>query len=315
MPADITEFEQETAFERYTLDRITPMLPQTGTASVLDLGEAGTPPGVTVTPQPAMAHAMVFATDSTGGSADCIKVDDIRPLLFGAAWKVLDLLVETQLHQAGVKTDTKYGTYNISTKAKAARAGTVNPPSPFDSHPDLWDRLCGIYSTTDELRNSLTHRGVSVDPTTGNMTEVLPPGFSHTPQSLTAQEQAAFCSFTIGAAKAVITGSARQRQTDQLRWLLDQLTAKHGKSPFGAAPATGFIPTVVIRSTPTSGGMLSIDFSDVRQRAANVMQGVSHFDLKIHLPDLRVLACPLEDAPAGTETFSIHHLPGWLTEE
>lgn len=40
--------------------------------------------------------------------------------------------------------------------------------------------------------------------------------------------------------------------------------------------------------------------------------GVSYYDLERHLPDGRVLAGPLEDAPQGCSKFAITSPPGWL---
>jgi hypothetical protein len=63
MPANLTEFADDTAFERYLLDRATPLLPRSQGTSVIELGEAGSV-GVAVGAQPAAVH--VSAGDSTG---------------------------------------------------------------------------------------------------------------------------------------------------------------------------------------------------------------------------------------------------------
>lgn len=96
--------------------------------------------------------------------------DDIRPLLFGAAWKVLDLLCELTLGQAGVARQG--GRYLVSFKVEKAANGTLASISPFDGRPDLWARIMGTYGATEELRHSLVHRRLIIDPATGEISGV-----------------------------------------------------------------------------------------------------------------------------------------------
>jgi hypothetical protein len=306
MPANLTEFTDDTAFERYLLDRGTPLLPTSQGTSVIELGEAGTV-GVAVGVSPAVVR--VSAGDSSRSPGDQLSADDIRPLLFGAAWKVLDLLCELALEQAGI---AHQGTrYLISFKVEKATNGTVMPVSLFHGHPDLWARIMGIYGATEELRNSLMHRRLIVDPVTGEMSGVGKPG--HTaPTPVNASEQLAFCKVAEGAAEAVINGTLPGRRGGQLAWALDQLTAHHGQSPFGASPMYGLVPQVIVPAAPEPSGDLTLDFDGISSRARAAVQGVSHYDLEIHLPDSRVLAGALEDAPAGQGTISLADPPNWL---
>lgn len=69
---------------------------------------------------------------------------------------------------------------------------------------------------------------------------------------------------------------------------------------------------VIVRPAPGPSGDLTLDFADITSRARAAVGGVSHYDLEIRLPDHRVLAGPLEDAPQGQVTFAIASLPGWL---
>jgi hypothetical protein len=39
VPASLTEFDDDTAFERYVLDRATPLMPRPQGTSVIELGE------------------------------------------------------------------------------------------------------------------------------------------------------------------------------------------------------------------------------------------------------------------------------------
>ncbi len=307
MPSSLTELEDDTAFERYVLDRATPLLPRSQGTSVIELGESNST-GVAVGVQPAMVH--VGMTDSGGSAGDQLSAEDIRPLFFGAAWKVLDQLIEFALEQAGVSHDRKWD-YSIKFKVGETASGSVTPVPPFDLRPDLWSRTIMTYASTDVLRHSLTHRRLIVDAATGDINGVPRLG-EPAPTALTAAEQSAFCQVAVGAAEAVIGRQLPTRRADQLSWTLDQLISHHGQPSFGASPAQGVIPVVIVRPTPGPSNELTLDFADIANRARAAVGGVSHYDLEIHLPDRRVLAGPLEDAPPGQVTFAVASPPEWL---
>jgi hypothetical protein len=251
----------------------------------------------------------VSATDSLGAAAQ-VPADVVRPLVVGAAWKVLDQLIELGLEQAGVGHD-RGSDYTIKLKVRHAAAGTAAAVPPLDSQPDLWARATATYASTEAIRNSLAHRRLTINPTTGTMSGIPRPG-EHPPQSLTVAEQVAFCQVAGGVAEAVITGALQSRRADQLRWALDQLTAHHQMPSFGATAASGLIPVVVIRPGLRPSNIVILDPDRVRDRARVAVGGVTHYDLEIHLPDGRVLAGPLEDAPSGTQSVSVDHPPTWL---
>jgi hypothetical protein len=307
MPTSLTEFEDDTAFERYVLDRATPLMPKSPGTSVIELGESNSA-GVSVGVQPAMVH--VGLTDSGGLAGDQLTADDIRPLIFGAAWKVLDQLIELALEQAGVSHDRKWD-YSIKYKVGEAANGNVMLVPPFDGRPDLWLPVIMTYASTEVLRNSLTHRRLIVDQATGDINGVPRPG-EPAPTAITVGEQSAFCRVAVGAAGAVINGQLPARRADQLSWTLDQLTSHHRQPSFGASPAQGVIPVVIVRPRLESSNELTLDFSDIANRARAAVGGVSHYDLEIHLPDHRVLAGPLEEAPQERVTFTVASPPGWL---
>ncbi|MGW0121736.1 hypothetical protein [Streptomyces sp. NPDC003327] len=303
MPATRAEFEDATEFERYVLDRATPLMPPSKTTSVIELGPddsislgAGVVETTTVT---------VGAADATGSAQGQLSTDDIRVLLFGAAWKVLDQLVEFALESAGVRP-ARGNRYEIRAKADKAQAGSVAPVPPFDNHPDVWTRVMKVYASTEELRHSFTHRQLPVRQ--GVLHGVSKSGTPLAMQ-LTSNEQSAFCQVAVGVGEAVIKNSLPSRRANQLSWVLDQLTSHHGQPPFGATAAQGLIPRVVVRRSPNE---LTIDFRSIHQRARAAVSGVSHYDLEIHLPDGRVLAAPLEDVPEDEVSFSVDSPPDWL---
>jgi hypothetical protein len=166
------EFADDTAFERLVLDRAMPLLPTSEARSVIDLRGPGV--SVAVTPMPARAYV--------GDAPGTVGVTELRPLIFGAAWKVLDLLVEL----ATGKRDT------IEEKARKAAADLVPAVAPFDGQPDLWMRIMRLYASTKTLRHSLVHRQLKVDAATGRIEGTPRPG-EPVPRPITAAEQSAFC--------------------------------------------------------------------------------------------------------------------------
>ncbi|HUC21315.1 MAG TPA: hypothetical protein VMA73_01280 [Streptosporangiaceae bacterium] len=203
MPTTLIEFIDDTTFERYVLDRATPLLPRSPGTSVIELGELNSA-GISIGLPPATVR--VGMTDSAGSAGDQLSADDIRPLLFGAAWKVLDQLIELALEQAGVPHDRRRD-YSVTFKAAEAANGRVAPVPPFASRPDLWLRVITTYASTGVLRNSLTHRRLIVDPATGDINGVARPG-EPAPAALTVAQQLAFCQVAVGAAQAAMDGKA-----------------------------------------------------------------------------------------------------------
>ena len=307
MPTSLTEFDEDTAFERYVLDRATPLLPRSQGTSVIELGEFNSV-GVAIGGQPATVD--VGSTDSMGSAGDQLTADDIRPLFFGAAWKVLDQLIELAMEQAGVSHD-RNSEYSITFKVRGAASGSVTPVPPFDVRPDLWLRTIMTYASTHVLRNSLTHRRLIVDPATGDINGAPRPG-EPAPTALTVAEQSAFCQVAVGAAQAVIDGSCQPagQISSAGHWISSPRTT--GQPAFGASSAQGMIPVVIVRPTPGPSDELTLDFADIDHRARAAVGGVSHYDLEIRLPDHRVLAGPLEDAPQERVTFALASPPGWL---
>ena len=58
----------------------------------------------------------------------CIELLQVRPLLVGTAWKVLDLLLETALDLVPLRRDRNHH-WSIDAKVKHARANTGRPPA------------------------------------------------------------------------------------------------------------------------------------------------------------------------------------------
>src|ERR1700752_2888512 len=115
MPTNVQDFHDDTAFERYVLARGTPLVKTPEGGIVFGLGDDGS--------NSATVQAVVAgAVTSAGAPGDQFKFSDITPLVFGAAWKVLDLLVELRLEQLGVSKNAQ-GRYSIEMKVGRSTTG------------------------------------------------------------------------------------------------------------------------------------------------------------------------------------------------
>jgi hypothetical protein len=85
----------------------------------------------------------------------------------GAAWKVLDLLLELACANAG--TTAASGRLTIAKKESLARKGH-GTLAPLTTDRALWRTLTSTYAATTRARHSLVHRRAEVDPATGTLT-------------------------------------------------------------------------------------------------------------------------------------------------
>jgi len=308
MPTNVQDFDDDSAYERYVLARLTPLVKKPPGGIEVGLGDDGS---ISANVQ---AVAATTATPA-GAPGDQLKRSDIAPLVFGAAWKVLDLLVELRLEQLGVARN-RQGGYTIEKKVGEVNNGTVSAPAPLNNPQGtlstLWEQVLKCYAVTKELRHSLVHRQLTVDQSTGAMSGTPgPAGVS--PQPLTTAELDAFCRVSEGVAEAVISGALSRRRADQLKWLLDQLGSHHQQPPFGIPSTDGLIPVFVVERTPVVKYELTLDFAAIRQRARTLYPSASYYDLQIRIPDGRILVAGLEETADDEVTFSLDPLPDWLT--
>lgn len=203
-----TDFALDSALERDLLQRALPLVPTASDGSsraTIDLA-ANT------------ADIAISVSDTLGPTPiGCIELLRIRPLLVGAAWKVLDLLLETALSEAGMQGDTPRG---WSIKRKVAHAkGTDGRPCNVSVH--AWTALMRTYVETAELRHSLVHRRAHTD--AGNALVGIDDGGARL-RPLTASGQEAFARSVLRAAQVVIATSPDDRTEADLVRQLSALT-------------------------------------------------------------------------------------------
>jgi len=204
-----------TEFERYALESADP--PQTSNAC-LDLRQ----------PDAAFRiHAVSVV--ALGQSEIDAAVLRFRPLLFGTAWKCLDLALELGLHQAGIPPhNQRIQEYSIKQKGDRA-ADAVLPPLSAD--PLVWDRLVELYRATIEVRHCLVHRTLQLN-SRGDMTHMRDRNGQPIPD-FTTSGQDAFAQAARHALQAVFNCGNDARTRALLVYQLDRVNAIHGLGVLG----------------------------------------------------------------------------------
>jgi hypothetical protein len=291
-----SDFEEASALERDVLERALPLV-----NLVFDGSATAT---VDLAAERVLAGTTGRAT--SGPTPDrCIDLLRIRPLLVGAAWKILDLLLETALEEAG-ETPDQGRRWSIGAKVTRARKA-VGRPTPFDS--TTWSALMLSYAGTAELRHSLTHRTVHADDA-GSLIGVKN---GRQLRPLSAAEQEAFGRAALRAAQLVTVATPDERLRADLQGHLAGLAGIHRVTLPQVAALGSVAELTVIVDPNVEWGLYEIDFAAVRQRIP--FQPGSHADLIIVLRDRpeAVFRGRLEDAPDGGLALDPDRPPAWLS--
>lgn len=289
------EFVESTAFELYVIETVRPAIEQHGGASI-DLRGSKT----------VAAVSMVVRDSLLSASIDSLN-DKLAPLIFGAAWKVIDLLLEFALNRGSLSPARR--DWTIAEKQQHALNGSGDT-TVLGCPRTVWETLLRIYAATVEHRHCLVHRTAAVDATSGALGGV--DRNNHRLKPLTRDEQIAFAKVASLAARAASKGGIDRRFEDHLKYHLDQL-AKHSSMPtFGVGGASA--PVDILLSLTSKNGAFVLDMTGVLEQARKTFTTVAHFDLLIDVPDGsgRRLFAKAEDCPQGKSTIDLKTLPQWL---
>jgi len=297
MITTLTEFDDGSAFERSALAAVYPLLGTNVSRASVDLRN-----------NPASAHVHVFAVENLGEAARAALIDQLRPLLFGAAWKTLDLLFELAFHQANLAPQ-KSGRWTIAQKHAHAQAnlGTLTP---FSSDSGVWSRLCALYANTVEARHCLIHRSFQLN-SAGDMTNLRAQNGTAQPD-VTSSEQQAFCQVSLGAAHAFLSSQFNPRDRSDLIWWIDQLTNHHRLGVLGGGSVAQPATIVRVNAELAAQGW-TVDLAQAR--AGGSIQNAPYFDIEIHFPGtgLPPVTGHLEEAPSDAKVvIDPTTLPQWL---
>jgi hypothetical protein len=267
------DFEAEIAFERYVLERAVPLIEATGPSS--------TSATIYLDGRPTNIEVGLMTATIGRSLAQAIAELNLRPLLFGAAWKILDVLFE----KATASAQSSWH-QTIATRVQAVSNGGVKV-EPLARDHALWACLCGSYSRLVEYRHSVVHRRLSVG-ADGSFSVKGLPSFSST-------EQVAFCRAVQRAAASVISGTLTTRDRNALGAELDKISTLTGTAPGGFVAAQHPIPHIRVLVTSTT----IVDMSSLRAKVASMFPHNREVDVVFEItddPGLR-FSCHLEEAP------------------
>ncbi|MEV0826375.1 hypothetical protein [Nonomuraea rubra] len=290
MTFPVAAFAEATEYERYILDTFAPALPEPTSGHVLDLRTDKLHQHANVVLGTISVQAYV------GGKPAKL---DLTPLVFGAAWKVVDVVLETQL----TVTDGP-GPHLISKKVKRARHGNgVRLEPPFSQ--DIWRRLLRLYANTYDLRHSLTHRGIKLHPD-GSLEATPEPGQTSA-TTMTRDELLYFFRAIQEMHSALISQTLSARRAGNLGFLLNQLQDHHGLGPMTGREIRGHV-VVQVRGEEDDNGRVTFDLNRAVAETSTRHPDAG-CDLEIHLDDGRIVRGPFEDWPAGRGTFHLDRPP------
>lgn len=258
MISTVQEFDDSTSLERRMLEWASPRSRRSKTPTRTDLrGSQNISVGL----------SGVLTSDSGRREA----LEEFRPLLFGIAWKILDLLLEYALDGLAGPKQKKW---LIEAKRGHARSFAGTLPS-VTGTTDIWQRLCLVYDATVEARNALVHRRLEVD---ANGSFVNLPA---SPNTITVVEQEAMQGFALCCSEVVLRQSCRTRDELILGWYLNTLANLHGL-PLLPSSVEG-APVIVVVNAERRGSRWVFDAQSAYEKAKSIHPGCSIFDLEIHL--------------------------------
>lgn len=231
--ASARDFEDATAFELLTIDELLSAADVENVPRELDLRSQPYEIGLS-------------AEDDIGEPLRQELIQSLRPLLFGAAWKVIDLMIELGLNRSTGASANKV--WPIASKQQEAKNGRGDCP-PLSSELDIWRRLANSYAATVEARHCLIHRDFQFS-TDGDMTSIVDRNGATQP-NVTLLEQEAFCRLSRLTADAVISGQLTARNKAAIVWYLDRLTNHHGMPVLGTGTRPRPVEVVRVNAVQT----------------------------------------------------------------
>lgn len=229
------------------------------------------------------------------------------PLLFGAAWKILDLMMEFALNRAGLVPQRRGG-WTIAEKTTLAnlRSGDATILGVDQS---TWDALLSLYINTSEHRHCLVHRILRVDSNPLRVSGHAKDGSMLL--SLSAEELVAIIACAQIVAEAVILGGADKRASEHLQYELDHLQRHTNATSLGGRKAAR--PTVIrARLHEPTNHTCNINFARLQQETRG-RQSSTYFDVHLDFPETgRCLTGRLETMPTSAVVIDLDYLPTYL---
>jgi hypothetical protein len=296
MIASLQDFEESTAFELYALENVCPVVARDAGLTTIDLRD----------PNPSgMVHDAICSLAQT--VTDALR-DQLAPLLFGAAWKVLDMVIEFALCKAYPRKNAD-SQLLITEKIDALSKGMADP-CVLGASKSVWEALEQLYKQTVDHRHSLVHRADKVDIATGTMVGTDKKGTPLLP--LTRQHQLSFAKVGALVARGVLGGGIDERSEEHLKYELDKLT-QHTKHPaFGVSGSSA--PANILLELEEENGSFFLNMCGVLDRARKSCPAERYFNVLVNIPgdSGRRLFGYAEKFPQGRSHIDLVTLPSWL---
>jgi len=257
MILDLQDFSDATALERQILEWTSPRAPISIPAGRIDFRDPST--------------VAIAATGGRGPHPERVAaMAQLRPLLFGVGWKVLDLIVELALAPSSKPNQKRWTIQAKSTHAQAFDGIVAG----LTDDVDIWKRICLVYVSTTDARHALVHRRLQID-TQGAFVNLIGKHLTVTVDEQSAIQGLALCSSAI-----VLRQNRSTRDRLILAGYLNVLGSLHGSPTLPSSSEDRW--TVVINSEMRSGRW-TFDARSMLQRAQAHAPKSSHFDIEIHL--------------------------------
>lgn len=290
MITSLTDYIEASAFERAAIATVYRLVNPAATRAGYDLRTD---------------TATIGLTDNIGTQARDELVRELRPLLFGAAWKVLDLLVEY-----GMNTGDQSREWRINEKQSRARDAALLPLS---GDPTIWSRVAATYASTVEHRHSLVHRSFVLT-ATGEMSQMHDRS-GNAVRDLSVGEQDAFCRVAQRVSMIMIAQHYSLRERLDLVASLDALANHHGQSVIGGGAPESLPLVMRVDASHITGTCWVVDTDAAATVAASVFPGRAYYDIEINFPGAGIapLVGRLEEAPRDSRLqLDLANLPMWI---
>jgi hypothetical protein len=232
----------------------------------------------------------------------------LRPLSFGAAYKVLDLLVEHVLIANGRPPDS---VRRFDQKSAALAQRPANLPVPLDARPDLWDRLVALYKELLNARHAVTHRRAQA--TSGGDIEVYDDQGNRT-DTVSSSEIHSFTAAVHAIAELVIDGQSDDRRLNIVAWHVNELQPRHKLQPIAVTDPAAGLRVLEMDLDELEDGSLRFDVPQAEKHIDS--QPAASWDLRLYAGQ-RVFVGRWEDVTDRDAPFDFHPAspPNWLSEE
>jgi hypothetical protein len=234
---------------------------------------------------------------------------NLEPLAFGAAFKILDQLVEHVLRDNGASR----GRLTFVAKKQLLASSRPNRlPSPLRIRPAIWDRLAALYPIMEEPRHALVHRRVAA---TADGLEIYD-NARQLIDTITPSEAHAFAGASHATVELVIDRSVDSRRLAIVSGYLNELKPRHQLTLLSSGSDTGVVRQLVVHLEELADGRMRVDVDQLRQVVGR--EPTTLWDITFQaFTARREFRGQWERIPAGEAVldFDPGLLPRWLAEQ